>query len=612
MIRRWIAVKGVGALMLAIASIVGCGGGSDDVDEAQARASLDEIVTLNQTLVLGDELLKFDPLIDPVKTPDENATTIASDLQRRLACEGSSVMQTGPMIAVSFGTGCQLSSTTNVTGTVTIMLAKAGDTTTATCVFATQTNSRSVNGTLDFATSTATTYKVTGTVGMDTLDLTLVGQPGAFRLDGTVQHPSFDLTLTGVSYRAGDCYPNAGTARAVFPNSTIVFTFDDTTAATGAVSVGSAIYMLPAYGTCPLATGDCDATTCAHGCCDGATCRTFNTQSTDLCGGGGEVCSACEASTTCTPIASGGTCSALLEPETVLADVSASEFVVTPSHVLFVEQGQVKYVPVAGGTVMTAQTAGACSALATVGADAYAICVSDLVKIHTDGTPSEALTTGKAFDPVVSAMAGDSTALYAAGLVATGPSPSNAIYRYTFIDGSVVMWFDSTLTASPLAGISVTPTRVLYSLAVGGPGSVDERLYSLDRATATGPVIHQTTNMESFAFTASSTKVYLAISPDPNALNAHIDEVSYDGSNQVPLHTLSARVPALTVDPSGSALFWSHFVTTPDFTIKRAALGGSPATLIPEGAIHFGFDSAHLYYLTSTATGSVIKRILLP
>ncbi len=598
-------------VLLAIAVGCGGGGGGDDIDEGQARASLDEIVSVNQTLVLGDELLKFDPLIDPTKTPDENATTIATDLRGRLACEGSSVMQTGPMIEVSFGTNCQLGPSTNVTGTVTILVTKAGETTTATCMFATQMNSRSVNGTLAFATSTAVMYKVTGTVGMDTLDLTLVGEPGAFTLDGTVHHPGFDLTLAGVIYRAGNCYPNAGTATAVFASATIVFTFDATTAVTGVVSAGASTFMLPAYGACPLAVGDCDATTCANGCCEGATCRSFGAQSTDLCGAGGGACSPCKSNATCTSIANGGTCTANAEPETVLPD-APREFVVTPTHLLFVDQGEIKFVPVAGGAVTTAQTAGTCGAVAAVGADAYAICLSDLIKIHTDGTPSEILTTGKAFDPVVVAFAGDSAALYAAGVDTTPPTETNAIYRYTFADGSVVKWFDSDLNASPIAKLVVTPTRVLYSVAIGGPGGATERLYSLDRVTATGPILHESANMESFTFSASATMVYLAITPDPNLASSHIDEVSYDGSGQVPLHTLSARVPAMIVDPSGSTLYWSHFVGSNDFTIKRAALGGSPATFRPEGASHFGFDSAHLYYLTTTPTGSAIKRILLP
>jgi hypothetical protein len=254
----------------------GSGGGSGNADggdtlDADERGLYDHgsdtSVSSQTSLQLADSLFEFDPTIDPTKTAAQNAAAIQTQAKLQLGTCGT-VSLSGTTVTVAFGAapGCTLVNGTVASGSATLAVSASGSTTTIAMTFTSLVvNGKDLNGNLSFATTTGTTFAVTGSLTSSmntaTFDLTVTGTATAMTIDGTSSAmksgatASTTLTFTAVKLIHKDCYPSSGSIKLSKGLLNETLTFLSTTPTTGQaqlkVGLKTSTVTLPAYGKCP-------------------------------------------------------------------------------------------------------------------------------------------------------------------------------------------------------------------------------------------------------------------------------------------------------------------------------------------------------------------------
>lgn len=237
-------------------------GGTLDTD-AYAHTS-NVVVTTEAALEVSDDVLGFDPVLDRMQTADQNAMAVAMHATDALVGCGT-VSRTGTAITIEFGTTpCTTPSGHVVTGTMSLAVGVMAGEATATFTFTSFTvDGSSLSGTLGFATRlTGLTVDVALTSGTSSIagSATIGATTGAFSLSAdltaTRSGTTTSISIRGLVWTRGDCYPSAGTVTATTGRLVQSITFSAATAMSGTVSVTEGPFTttqtLPAYGDCPV------------------------------------------------------------------------------------------------------------------------------------------------------------------------------------------------------------------------------------------------------------------------------------------------------------------------------------------------------------------------
>lgn len=238
-------------------------GGDPEVDRDMLADGSNGSLAIEQTLAISDDLLAFDPVLDGSMSADANAIAIEANARASLGACGA-VSRSGTSITVDFASGCTLPSGLTASGSVTVAIAVASGTATATITFVDLVaGAYTIDGTASFATTNGTSYDVTIDVtsgGREVLaDLTIRAMPGSFTASGsaTIVHggATWSMTITGLVWVRGDCYPSAGSITIGSAALAQTLTFTAATASSGQVMVTqgrrTTTEQLPAYGECP-------------------------------------------------------------------------------------------------------------------------------------------------------------------------------------------------------------------------------------------------------------------------------------------------------------------------------------------------------------------------
>lgn len=261
------------ALVVALATLLGppaCSGGDDATvdpmqEEDAVRQGGDSSSTMLGAVTLADSLFSFDPTLDASLSAEQNAAAIQSNAQMQLSGCGS-VTASGTTVTVAFGAppGCTLTNGTQVSGTVSATVTKAGGTVAVALAFTNvAVDGRTLSGTASFSTSNGTTYAVAAdlTSGAQHLTamLTIAATTSNVTIDGTAAlveaGVTTQITFNHVVYVIGDCYPSGGTLTVRIGRVTETVTFSASSATSGVVTVQqgrqTSTKTLPAYGDCP-------------------------------------------------------------------------------------------------------------------------------------------------------------------------------------------------------------------------------------------------------------------------------------------------------------------------------------------------------------------------
>jgi hypothetical protein len=242
------------AALLAVL-LISCGPSDDPEETSALRSGNDANQTQQQTLALADELFDFDPTLDPTRTALENAEAVSTRARAQLPC--AMVSLSGTTLTVNAATACTTPNGVTFSGSFTAAISKTGSSLTVTLTFTSVViGSTTVDGTTTLVTSNGSTFQVTyaltkaGTAVSGTL--TAVGAPGQITVDGTLVSGSNTVTMTGVLWKKGACYPSAGSISVTQGRVVTTYTFSSSTPSTGTVTTGRGrTAQLPAYGSCP-------------------------------------------------------------------------------------------------------------------------------------------------------------------------------------------------------------------------------------------------------------------------------------------------------------------------------------------------------------------------
>lgn len=262
------AMRAAAMWAAVVLSSVGCGMAAEgptaeDKDQLDSAGAAQSATT--GMLALADSFFDFDPVLDPTKTAEANAQAVGATITTKLAGCGA-VTVSGTTVTANFGAppGCTLSTGLQVSGAVSLAVTKTGTTLNVALTF-TQlvVDGTALAGTASFTTSNGSTFQVTANLttgaGAAVVNLTVVGQPASFVLDGTTALTeggrSTTLTFTQLHAAAGQCYADRGAMGVVKGSLTSSVAFNAQTPSTGVVQVtqGRRTFpaTLPAYGSCP-------------------------------------------------------------------------------------------------------------------------------------------------------------------------------------------------------------------------------------------------------------------------------------------------------------------------------------------------------------------------
>ena len=241
-------------------------GGFNEYEASAGAAASTASVTLQESLVFVDVVLfNFDPDLNNGSSAEDNAATLQSNAGGDGGC--ATITPSGATsFSVDFGTGCTYGSLT-VSGAVTVSVgAEGGEGSRVLTVDLVMTalvvNTVDLDGTASFSTENGSTLAValdlTHSGSTVAADLTVVGVPGSFTMDGsatvTANGASTSLVLTGVHITQGACWADAGSIAADMSGATGTLTFDGNTPSTGQATFSAgrleACWQLSDYGTC--------------------------------------------------------------------------------------------------------------------------------------------------------------------------------------------------------------------------------------------------------------------------------------------------------------------------------------------------------------------------
>ena len=234
------------------------------VDSAAYQRASSTIVTTEAALQVSDDILGFDPVLDRLHTADQNAMAVEMHARDSLVGCGT-VSRSGTTITIDFGaTPCATPSGHLVTGSIELTIAARTAEAAATLTFTSVTiDGTALSGTLGFTTTvTGLTVDVALTGGTSSIagSATIGATAGAFALDANLTSmrsgATTMITVSGLVWARGDCYPSAGTVSATTGRLVQSITFSSTTAMSGVVTVTegrlTSSETLPAYGDCPV------------------------------------------------------------------------------------------------------------------------------------------------------------------------------------------------------------------------------------------------------------------------------------------------------------------------------------------------------------------------
>lgn len=233
------------------------------VDADAYDRSAGAIVATESALEVADDVLGFDPVLDRTRSADQNAAAVQTHATDSLTGCGT-VSLSGTTVTIDFGsTPCTTPSGHDVSGTLSATIGARSGEATATLAFTSFTiDGTSLSGTLGFSTRlTGLSVDVALTSGTSTVSGTasIGATTGAFTLDATLTTTRGGATtmvsVSGLVWLRGDCYPSAGSVTATTGRLVQSISFSSTTAMSGTVTVTegpiSATETLPAYGDCP-------------------------------------------------------------------------------------------------------------------------------------------------------------------------------------------------------------------------------------------------------------------------------------------------------------------------------------------------------------------------
>jgi hypothetical protein len=222
-------------------------------------------VSAQAALALAEELAAGEEPLDPTMTADGNAVIIQGNAAVALGTCGTASLA-GTTVTVAFAAGgCTLPSGITATGSISLSASVAAGTVTVDVSFdAVRIGTYAIDGTASLSTSNGTSYSVmldlTSEGRTIAGDLTVTASLAALTISGnlTTQRaggPERMLTIAGLTWNRGDCYPSAGTITVGVGALEQTVTFTRTTASTGEVTItfgrASTTETLPAYGSCP-------------------------------------------------------------------------------------------------------------------------------------------------------------------------------------------------------------------------------------------------------------------------------------------------------------------------------------------------------------------------
>lgn len=257
-------------LLLAVLALPFCLGcppeRSEPARDTAATVDADTSAVSTQTaLALAEELAAGEEPLDPAMTAAGNAAIIQGNAAVALGTCGT-VSLSGTTVTVAFAvTGCTLPSGITATGTISLSASVAAGTATVDVQFdRVRIGSYGIDGTASFSTTNGTSYAVMldlmsearsisgdRTVSASLTSLIVSGTLTTQRIGGT----ALMLTIAGLVWNRGDCYPSAGSITVGAGALEQTVTFASTTASTGVVTItfgrATTTETLPAYGSCP-------------------------------------------------------------------------------------------------------------------------------------------------------------------------------------------------------------------------------------------------------------------------------------------------------------------------------------------------------------------------
>lgn len=256
-------------LLALIGASVGCrgGDGSDPlVDRDTYEGGASALVLTENALQVSDDLLGFDPVLDRMRTAEENAMAVEAHSLASLGGCGTAT-RTGSTLSVDLpAPGCTLPSGHIVSGALTVTVSLGAATISALVTMTgVSIDGTSVDGSIELTTAgglmLSAAVELTSGTSHVSGDVTLSATAGSFSTSGglTVVRGgvTFSLSFASVTWNSGDCYPSDGSIAVTSAGITQTLSFDAATANGGEVTVTqgrrTSTEMLPAYGACPSA-----------------------------------------------------------------------------------------------------------------------------------------------------------------------------------------------------------------------------------------------------------------------------------------------------------------------------------------------------------------------
>jgi hypothetical protein len=247
----------------------GSSGGTSSTLSADEKAAFDDgtaaLASVQQATMLADDFFDFDPTINPTQSAESNTQAIKSNMQSHGAC--GTIEETSPTGLLATLPNCTLNDGTKIDGSMNVGVSKLDPSTLIIFSFTPPgvvVNGKTLVGGPSFSTSDGTTFALGANLGPDTstsynlTGLTVAGILGSVEANGTMDivktGTQTNLTFTGVKWKRGECYPNAGTLQITRNGLTMTVTFSATSPTSGraevSVAAKSASEGLPQYGSC--------------------------------------------------------------------------------------------------------------------------------------------------------------------------------------------------------------------------------------------------------------------------------------------------------------------------------------------------------------------------
>lgn len=223
---------------------------------------------VQESLLIVDSLVKFDPVIDVTKSVEDNTKSIAQQIKNNVqACENVTVTAAASTIAIVFVAGEKCSLGTDgapvtpgvalgtsqgvigsiiASGTINVSVTAVPSGIAAAIDFVNLvTSGQTLNAKLLLLTKDSIEYTLTGNLSAAdnismALNLTIHSESEAFSLTGEADVDDVKITYDALRKNAADCYPSSGELTLRDGEVYVTFTFTGDSAATGTV-VGSAV-----------------------------------------------------------------------------------------------------------------------------------------------------------------------------------------------------------------------------------------------------------------------------------------------------------------------------------------------------------------------------------